>query len=166
MHWLVVIHLGAGTLARGCSEISLRVTPPAAASPQQQWRALLPAAPQLLQLLQSWQLLYREYYETCGDARAVEINASDIVRFSEIEFRQLAERLAAEFNGWLASESFASAIRPVVWGGGGGGCFFVVLLFYGGVGLLVFCRVFFYFCLLPRGLWNCVVSFWGARSCL
>lgn len=114
MHWLVVIHLGAGTLARGCSEISLRVTPPAAASPQQQWRALLPAAPQLLQLLQSWQLLYREYYETCGDARAVEINASDIVRFSEIEFRQLAERLAAEFNGWLASESFASAIETVV----------------------------------------------------
>jgi CHASE2 domain-containing sensor protein len=114
---LVLINLGSGNLQAGCSEITARVflvgkeTSSSGSSASRyllQSGGSLPPAPELAQLYQHWQLLYREYCRELesGSTRALEIEADGVTHFSEVEFRDFAWQLKCQLNTWLNCESF------------------------------------------------------------
>jgi CHASE2 domain-containing sensor protein len=112
MSRLVVINLGSGNLLDGCFEVTAQIS--LAKSDRHPIKCIgsLPPAPEIEQLYKTWQLLYKEYYRF-GSTRTIKIESEGVTHFSEIEFRDLTQRLKTLFNAWLNSESFHSIDRKL-----------------------------------------------------
>ncbi|NJK49096.1 CHASE2 domain-containing protein [Candidatus Gracilibacteria bacterium] len=115
MSRLVVINLGSGNLLDGCSEVTAQISLAESDRHPIQCRGSLPPAPEIDQLYKTWQLLYREFYREPGSrsTRTIKIESEGVTHFSEIEFRDLSQRLKTLLNDWLNSESFLPIDRKL-----------------------------------------------------
>ncbi|MCU0537813.1 MAG: CHASE2 domain-containing protein [Hydrococcus sp. Prado102] len=114
MSRLVVINLGSGNLLDGCSEVTAQISLAQSDRHPIQCRGSLPPAPEIERLYKTWQLLYREFYQQgSGSTRTIKIEPVGVTHFSEIEFRDLTQRLKTLLNVWLNSESFHSIDRKL-----------------------------------------------------
>jgi CHASE2 domain-containing sensor protein len=107
MSRLVVINLGSGNLLDGCSEVTAQISLSESDRHPIKCRGSLPPAPEIERLYKTWQLLYREFYRSGSRlTRTIKIESEGVTHFSEIEFRDLTQRLKTFLNAWLSSESF------------------------------------------------------------
>ena len=112
MSKLVVINLGSGDLQNGCLEVTAQTSSIGSDSLHArhplQSRGRLPPAPEIEQLYQRWQLLYREFYRerNSRSQRTIQIESGGVTHFSEVEFRDLTRQLKKQLNAWLDSESY------------------------------------------------------------
>ena len=116
MSRLVSINFGSGNLQTGFANVIVRISATEDDSSNDNYglqhllqsNGSLPPAPEIVELYQNWQLLYREYYQELSSrsTRAIEIEPGGITNFSEVEFSNLAQELKIRLNAWLNSESF------------------------------------------------------------
>lgn len=105
MNKLVVLSLGVGDLENGFPAVIAQLWEPGASYPMQ-FRGCLPAAPEILELHRSWQLLYKAIYHRPEWQPRIKINAAGITNVSRAEFRDLCQQLSNKINLWLNSEPF------------------------------------------------------------
>lgn len=129
---LIIIQLGGGSLQAGFPLVTAQLWEHPNGLPEQ-FTGSLPAAPDLQQLSQSWQALYRALcayspLEIGQDSSlrgsqidlprsapddAFEINDSGIQQVSSHDFEDLCKTLSDEFNQWLCTSDFSAIDRPL-----------------------------------------------------
>lgn len=107
-HKLVVLSLGQGDLHSGFWSASAQLTEEGT-SQAMKFRGSLPAAPQIAELYNSWQLLYSALHRRFNWHSRIEIETEATTNVSEQDFERLCQRLATKLNAWLNSERF----RPI-----------------------------------------------------
>ncbi|MDF5738479.1 MULTISPECIES: CHASE2 domain-containing protein [unclassified Nostoc] len=105
MSKLVVLNLGKGDLYKGFPDVTVQLGFPNDQRAME-FRASLPAAPEISQVYRNWQILYSALYRHYGWSVRLEIEETDITNFSEVEFNDLCQQLSSRINTWLNSEQF------------------------------------------------------------
>ncbi|GAA6617324.1 CHASE2 domain-containing protein [Scytonema sp. NUACC26] len=115
MSKLVVLNLGKGDLKKGFPTVIVQLWEDLDRVPMQ-FTGALPAAPELIELYRSWQLLYNLLYESLyhrlGWPRSIdidkdiEIDEEDVTNVSTVEFSNLCDGLQKRINLWLQSKLF------------------------------------------------------------
>ncbi|MDF5721943.1 MAG: CHASE2 domain-containing protein [Rhizonema sp. PD37] len=73
----------------------------------------LPAAPQLSELYQRWQLLYKAVHQRLGNHQRIKVHSQDITNISVNDFDEICQQLQRSINVWLKFESFQNIERQV-----------------------------------------------------
>ncbi|MBE9124708.1 MULTISPECIES: CHASE2 domain-containing protein [unclassified Coleofasciculus] len=106
----VILKLGSGNLGSGCHSIAAQLYD-VDGRLQGQRQGGLTANPQLKELHQNWQSLYRNRSKDLGLSERIQILDSEECesRFSEVNFWNTCQQLPKQLNDWLDSNSF----RPI-----------------------------------------------------
>jgi CHASE2 domain-containing sensor protein len=118
MSQLVVLNLGKGDWHQGFGTIITQLWERNSPIPMQ-FMGSLPAAPELEDLYQRWQRLYRILYEHLGWRRYRDINfqfevdEDDVTNVSTDEFNDLCQELQTHINTWLNAEQFRNIDRQL-----------------------------------------------------
>lgn len=113
MNKSVVLSLGNGDLHSGFPAVTVQVWEDGSHPAPTKFTGSLPRAPKIVQLYQSWQLLYLALYQRLDLRPRLEIDTGDITNVSEVEFDDLCQQLADEMNFWLNSDSFRQIDRQL-----------------------------------------------------
>ena len=113
MSQLVILNLGKGDLKQGFASVAAQLWEDGNPIPMR-FTGSLPAAPELIELYRSWQLLYQLLYESIYHRsdwqrevdEEIEIDEEDVTNISSVEFGGLCDELGKRINLWLESEPF------------------------------------------------------------
>ena len=119
MSKLVVINLGSGNLFVGFPHITVQIWTTGFSLPEQ-FVGSLPPAPNLVELYQRWQLIYRCLCN-CQPLRSsalveddiLEIDEAGLTNVSQTSFDRICEQLCIDLNTWLASQGFLRVERQL-----------------------------------------------------
>lgn len=118
MSQLVVLNLGKGNWHQGFGTVIAQLWELHSPIPLQ-FIGSLPAAPELDDLYQRWQRLYKVLYEHLGWRRyrdinfQIEVDEDDVTNVSTDEFTELCEELQTQMNSWLSTEPFRNIDRQL-----------------------------------------------------
>jgi CHAT domain len=121
MNKSVVINLGSGDLYEGFPRVTTQLRSADHSLPEQ-YIGSLPAAPELVELYQNWQLIYRSLcsrFQVLAPAQStveddeLEIGTGLITNISELSFEDLCLQLQIGLNDWLKSESFRNIEQQI-----------------------------------------------------
>lgn len=121
MNKSVVINLGSGDLYEGFPRVTTQLRSADHSLPEQ-YIGSLPAAPDLVELYQNWQLIYRSLcsrFQVLAPAQStieddeLEIGTGLITNISELSFEDLCQQLQIGLNNWLKSESFRNIEQQI-----------------------------------------------------
>ncbi|MDX2215641.1 MAG: CHAT domain-containing protein [Oculatellaceae cyanobacterium bins.114] len=121
----VIIKLGSGDLYQGFPRVTVQLWAVGNPLPEQ-FIGTLPAAPTLVDLHRSWQLVYRglcdriavkrfesprsqseyPFSDSFVEADQLEISEAGITNISQVSFDELCQQLQVAINSWLKSEGF------------------------------------------------------------
>ena len=113
---VVVLSLGRGNLQEGFPSVSVQIRDQTS-SVLAQFVASLPPEPGLIELYQSWKIVYQSLCqryallslsdeEEDDDDDDLEIELGGVTNVSQISFEELNDQFQAQLNNWLKSESF------------------------------------------------------------
>jgi len=105
MQKVVVLSWGSGSLQSGFSSVTVKIGE--FNNLYLQDDGSLPPAPNLKEIYPYWQFSYLAMHGK-GDSYRVEIKESSLNNFSRLDFKSLCNKITAEINNWLNSESFRS----------------------------------------------------------
>jgi WD40 repeat protein/energy-coupling factor transporter ATP-binding protein EcfA2 len=127
MNKSVVINLGSGDLYEGFPRVTTQLRSADHSLPEQ-YIGSLPAAPELVELYQNWQLIYRSLCSrfqmlapeqslpaqfTAEEDDELEIGTGLITNISELSFEDLCQQLQIGLNNWLKSASFRNIEQQI-----------------------------------------------------
>lgn len=114
MSRLVVLSLSQGNLQDGFPAVTVQLGE--ADNPyRMKFTASLPAAPEISELYRNWQSLYSAFYqrlslrigvEEIDDFDDFEIEEGYVTNVSEVDIKELSQRLSQRINAWLNSTEF------------------------------------------------------------
>ncbi|MBR8836494.1 MAG: CHASE2 domain-containing protein [Stigonema ocellatum SAG 48.90 = DSM 106950] len=110
MSKLVVLNLLGGDLNKGFPVVTAQI-----------WHhnqflkitGSLPAAPELSELYQRWQLLYKAVHQRLGSNQRIKVHAQDITNISVNDFNKVCQKLQTSINAWLKFELFQNIERQL-----------------------------------------------------
>ncbi len=73
----------------------------------------LPAVPELSELYQRWQLLYKAVHQRLGSHQRIKVHSQDITNISVNDFDEVCQQLQISINAWLKCESFQNIERQL-----------------------------------------------------
>lgn len=110
---LVILNLGKGNLHSGFPFVTIQIQNEADFQ-RSFTQGSLPPAPEIVELTQRWQLLYKLIYEARTinnnlrnlQNNNIKIDDSDVTNISDVDLSDICKNLEGQINIWLASDGF------------------------------------------------------------